>query len=202
MVARAGHREPHERNDRPGTGGVVPEMVDRTDHFSMVRKGLSEEFGSRFDQTIIRIGAAEEIAAFGDSPVRDFIPILALRRGRTRLQGVWMDIEEFYDANPVRRLSEEFEFGRDWSDAQGNRCEISWIQDTGELYVMIAPIEPIVSDPVGDEFVQPLPTDAVRVEVLHVIPTLERVEDLLTGWDAAMSQPRSLDWVRKHLAKR
>jgi hypothetical protein len=72
MVARAGHREPHERNDRPGTGGVVPEMVDRTDHFSMVRKGLSEEFGSRFDQTIIRIGAAEEIAAFGDSPVRDF----------------------------------------------------------------------------------------------------------------------------------
>ena len=86
-----------------------------------------------------------------------------------------MDIEEFYDANPVRRSSEEFEFGRDWSDAQGNRSEVSWIRDTGELYVMTAPVEPIVPDPVGDEFVQPLPTEAVRVEVLRVIPTLERV---------------------------
>jgi hypothetical protein len=113
-----------------------------------------------------------------------------------------MDIEEFYDANPVRRSSEEFEFGRDWSDAQGNRAEISWIRDTGELYVMTAPVEPIVSDPVGDEFVQPLPTEAVGVAVLQVIPTLERVEELLTGWAAAMSQPQSLDWVRDRLADR
>ena len=113
-----------------------------------------------------------------------------------------MDIEEFYDANPVRRSSEEFEFGRDWSDAEGNRGEISWIQDTGELYVMIAPVEPIVTDPVGDEFVQPLPTEAVSVEVLRVIPTLEGVEELLTGWDAAISQSQSLDWVRDRLGNR
>ena len=113
-----------------------------------------------------------------------------------------MDIEEFYDTNPVRRSSEEREFGRDWSDADGNRGEISWIHDTGELYVMIAPVEPIVTDPVGDEFVQQLPTEAVRVEVLEVIPTLERVEELLTGWDAAMSQPQSLDWVRNRLGSR
>jgi hypothetical protein len=113
-----------------------------------------------------------------------------------------MDIEEFYDANPARRSSEEVEFGRDWTDAQGNRGEISWIQDTGELYVMIAPVEPLVTDPVGDEFVQPLPTEAVRVEVLQVIPTVERVEELLTGWDGTMSQPRSLDWVRDRLANR
>jgi hypothetical protein len=113
-----------------------------------------------------------------------------------------MDIEEFYDANPVRRSSEEFEFGRDWSDAQGNRAEISWIRDTGELYVMTAPVEPIVIDPVGDEFVQPLPTEAVGVEILQVIPTLERVEELLKGWAAAMSQPQSLNWIRDRLADR
>lgn len=113
-----------------------------------------------------------------------------------------MDIEEFYDANPARRSSEEVEFGRDWSDAEGNRGEISWIRDTGELYVMIAPVEPIVTDPVGDEFVQPLPDEAVRVEVLQVIPTSDRVEELLTGWHAAMSQPRSLDWARDRLANR
>ena len=121
---------------------------------------------------------------------------------REAVPGVWMDIEEFYDANPVRRSSEEIEFGRDWNDAQGNRAEISWIRDTGELYVMTAPVEPIVTDPVGDEFVQRLPTEAVGVEVLQVIPTLERVEELLTGWAAAMSQPQSLDWVRDRLADR
>jgi hypothetical protein len=111
-----------------------------------------------------------------------------------------MDIEEFYDANPVRRSSEELEFGRDWSDAEGNRGEISWVRDTGELYVMVAPVEPIVTDPVGDEFVQPLLTDDVRVEVLRVIPTRERVDELLAGWGAAMGQPRSLDWVKDRLA--
>jgi hypothetical protein len=113
-----------------------------------------------------------------------------------------MDIEEFYDANPVRRSSEEVEFGRDWSDAHGNRGEISWVKDTGELYVMIAPVEPIMTDPVGDEFVQPLPTEAVGVEVLQVVPTRERVEKLLTGWETAMSQQRSLDWVRDRLGDR
>jgi hypothetical protein len=200
IVAWTGQPEAHQRNGQGGTAGAVPEIVERADHLSMVRAELSEEFGARFDQKIIRIVAAEEIATFADSPVRDFIPILALRRGRARLQGVWMDIEEFYDANPVRRSSEEVEFGRDWSDAQGNRGEVSWIKDTGELYVMIAPVEPIVTDPVGDEFVQALPTEAVRVEALRVIPTLERVEEALTGWEAAMSQPRSLDWVQTHLA--
>ena len=94
-----------------------------------------------------------------------------------RSGGYGMDIEEFYDANPARRSSEEVEFGRDWSDTQGNRCEISWVVDNGELYVMISPVEPIVTDPVGDEFVQPLPTEAVRVEVLQVIPRV-------TAWRA------------------
>jgi hypothetical protein len=199
-VARAGHREAHQRDGQGETAGAAPEMVERANHLSMVHAGLSEEFGARFNQKIIRIVAAEEIATFADSSVRDFIPILALRRGRARLQGAWMDIEEFYDANPVRRFSEEVEFGRDWNDAQGNRGEVSWIKDIGELYVMIAPVEPIVTDPVGDEFVQRLPTAAVRVEVLRVIPTLEGVEEALTGWEAAMSQPRSLDWVRTRLA--
>ena len=32
---------------------------------------------------------------------------------------VTMDIEEFYDADPRRRESEEIEFGREWSDANG-----------------------------------------------------------------------------------
>ena len=47
-----------------------------------------------------------------------------------------MDIEEFYDGDPRRRSSEETEFGRDWSDGTGVRSELSWVADTGELYVI------------------------------------------------------------------
>lgn len=46
-----------------------------------------------------------------------------------------MDIEEFYDPNRARRNSEEFEFGRDWSDAQGNDVEISWVQTTNQYAI-------------------------------------------------------------------
>jgi hypothetical protein len=35
-----------------------------------------------------------------------------------------------------RRRPHEFSDGRDWTDAQGNRGETSWIQDSGELYVI------------------------------------------------------------------
>ncbi len=69
-----------------------------------------------------------------------------------------MDIEEFYDADPRRRTSEEIEFGRDWSDGSAIRCELAWVVDTGELYAMSEPIEPIASDGVGDLTVQNLPT--------------------------------------------
>ena len=50
-----------------------------------------------------------------------------------------MDIEEFYDADPRRRESEEIEFGREWSDASGMRTELSWVAATGELYAMAEP---------------------------------------------------------------
>ena len=49
-----------------------------------------------------------------------------------------MDIEEFYAADERRRRSAELEFGRDWHDENG-RCAVSWIEDTGELYLMREP---------------------------------------------------------------
>ena len=107
-----------------------------------------------------------------------------------------MDIEEFYDADPRRRASDEIEFGTDWTDRQGVRCEISWVTDTGELYVMAEPLEPLGSDGIGDLYVQGMPTDVVTVELLGHCATLEEVEKLLEGWETAMPQPGSLDWVR------
>ncbi|HSO94791.1 MAG TPA: hypothetical protein VLV81_01990 [Acidimicrobiia bacterium] len=111
-----------------------------------------------------------------------------------------MDIEEFYDENPDRRSSEEFEFGRDWSDGEGSRCELSWVRDTGELYVMVEPTPGIGSSGFGDEFLDRIPTRSMTVEVLAVIPTREAVDQALAGWSDAMRQPDSLAWVRTRLA--
>jgi hypothetical protein len=111
-----------------------------------------------------------------------------------------MDIEEFYDENPARRSSEELEFGRDWSDSNGARCELSWVLDTGELYVMAEPTPGIASSGFGDEFVTRIPTASMTVEVLGVIPTREGVDAVLAGWPDEMAKPDSIAWVRSRLA--
>ncbi len=59
-----------------------------------------------------------------------------------------MDIEEFYDADPRRRESDEIEFGREWKDANGMRTELSWVAATGELYAMAEPAGSVEMDPV------------------------------------------------------
>jgi hypothetical protein len=113
-----------------------------------------------------------------------------------------MDIEEFYDENPTRRTSEELEFGRDWSDNSGNRYEVSWVQDTGELYVMGAPVEPIFSDGIGDDFVQAMHTEDVVVTVLATIPERAVIDEALAGWSKVMGETNSIDWVRDRVAHR
>jgi hypothetical protein len=111
-----------------------------------------------------------------------------------------LDIEEFYDENPARRASGEVEYGRDWSDANGGRCELSWVEATGELYLMAEPVEPIISDMFGDERLQSLPTSLVTVEVLGVVEGRSSVDQLLSGWSDAMRTPNSVSWVRDRLA--
>jgi hypothetical protein len=111
-----------------------------------------------------------------------------------------MDIEAFYDENPARRASEEFEFGRDWSDATGARCEVSWVRDTGELYVMVEPSEPIIPDGLGDEFLQRMPTELLTVDLLGVVPTRDALDQTLAGWPSAMPKPNSVAWIRERLA--
>jgi hypothetical protein len=112
-----------------------------------------------------------------------------------------MDIEEFYDADPRRRSSDETEFGREWSDAAGGRTELSWVADTGELYAMAEPAEPVFMDPVGDTVVPALDAKFVTVEVLGVVPDRARVDQLLAGWEDAMARQNSLQWVRDRLAQ-
>jgi hypothetical protein len=111
-----------------------------------------------------------------------------------------MDIEEFYDADPRRRESDETEFGREWSNAQGVRTELSWVALTGELYAMAEPSEPVFMDPIGDTRVPDLPTELVTVEILGVVAERADVERILTGWESEMGKPDSIQWVRDRLA--
>jgi len=113
-----------------------------------------------------------------------------------------MDIEEFYDADPRRRESEEIEFGREWSDANGLRTELSWVADTGELYAMAEPSEPVFMDPIGDTRVPDLPTELVTVEILGVITDRTTLDGVLDGWARAMGTPNSIQWVRDRLSQR
>jgi len=100
-----------------------------------------------------------------------------------------MDIEEFYDQDPRRRASDEIEFGREWSENDW-RFEVSWVADTGELYVMAEPYSRR----------HEISTESVTVEVLGVIEGRDAVNAALSGWQEAMAEPNSLAWVRERVA--
>ncbi|HXX89122.1 MAG TPA: hypothetical protein VEI83_02720 [Acidimicrobiales bacterium] len=113
-----------------------------------------------------------------------------------------MDIEEFYEADERRRRSEEIEFGTDWADAHGARYELSWVADTGELYVMREPLVPMAEDPFGDVFTSSVPTDQLSVAVVGWIADRDQVEDVLTGWQDAMRAPNGIGWLADRLRER
>ena len=111
-----------------------------------------------------------------------------------------MDIEQFYSADERRRQSAEVEFGNNRFDAKGSRYELSWIEDTGELYAMIEPVPEADSwTPFGDIEVEDVKTDTLLVTVLGTIATQAEVEQLLDGWSGHMAQPDGVHWVAERL---
>jgi hypothetical protein len=127
-------------------------------------------------------------------------------RHQTGPHEVRNDIEAFYAADERRRSSAEIELGQDWHDAQGVRYELSWIEDTGELYVMAEATPAGFVDPFGDQL-EPfgrwlgasVPTSSLVVRILGRIPTREGMERLLEGWEQAMGQPDSTKWIAERL---
>jgi hypothetical protein len=111
-----------------------------------------------------------------------------------------MDIEEFYSRDERRRQSAEVELGTNWFDAKGSRYELSWVEDTGELYVMLELVPEVDSwTPFGDSEVEQIPVDRVLVMVVGYIPTLDDVERILAGWPAEMAKPDGISWVAERL---
>ncbi len=111
-----------------------------------------------------------------------------------------MDIEEFYSADERRRRSVEVEFGNNWFDAKGNRYELSWVADTGELYAMLELIpEADTWTPFGDIEVEDAKVDSLVVTVLGTIATREEIEQLLEGWADHMAEADGVHWVAERL---
>jgi len=110
-----------------------------------------------------------------------------------------MDIEEFYEADERRRRSEEIEFGTDWHDEKGARYEVSWVADTGELYVMGEPNTDMSVDLFGDLYEPQVTTSSVTVAVVGWIPDRARVEQILEGWQESMTGPNGISWLAERL---
>jgi hypothetical protein len=109
-------------------------------------------------------------------------------------------IEEFYEENEARRESSEFEFGDEWSDASGNEYELSWVEATGELYLMLAPDAEVGTDAFGDFYVGADGVEELTVVVIGNLGSHEAVERVLDGWEDAMQEDNSLAWLSARLA--
>jgi hypothetical protein len=111
-----------------------------------------------------------------------------------------MDIEEFYSADERRRQSAEIELGTEWHDPTGNRYELSWVEDTGELYMMLERVPETGSwTPFGDVEVDKLPVEQVIVSVVGHIATHEELDRVLDGWQDEMPKPDGITWVADRL---
>lgn len=107
-----------------------------------------------------------------------------------------MNIEEFYDNDEARRTSAEFEFGDAWTDKAGNHYELSWVEATGELYLMLGPLATVSEDYFfGDVLSMNEPVEGLTVKVIAQIPTVDEVERILDGWQSAMAVDDSIQWL-------
>ncbi len=113
-----------------------------------------------------------------------------------------MDIEQFYSEDERRRRSAEVELGTNWFDGNGNRYELSWVEDTGELYVMLERLPGTGSwTPFGDIEVGHSSAKSLTVSVVGRVTTRDEVETVLAGWEEEMGKPDGIVWVANRLAE-
>jgi hypothetical protein len=127
----------------------------------------------------------------------------ALRRVMAQLGGSVppMDIDEFYEADPRRRVSAELELGSEWLDADGVRHELNYVEDTGELYALREPAPHVSEDPFGGLRTKAPPGYDHKMTV-HVIATIATKDDLhriLDGWQEAMGSTDGARWLGDRL---
>lgn len=116
-----------------------------------------------------------------------------------------VDIEAFYDADERRRTSAEIELGNDWTDQYGVRYELSWVQDTGELYVLREPVPATWTTPFGNLYVSGTrkvdenEVQGMTVTVIGTVGSLDELERAFDGWQQAMGEKDSVAWLLERL---
>ena len=112
-----------------------------------------------------------------------------------------MDIDEFYEADPRRRVSAELELGSEWLDADGVRHELNYVEDTGELYVLREPAPHVSEDPFGGLRTKAPPgyDHKMTVHVIANIATKDDLHRILDGWQEAMGSADGARWLGDRL---
>jgi hypothetical protein len=93
----------------------------------------------------------------------------------------WADEFAFHAADPRRRVSAEVDFGATWREEGSNDAwRLSWIRDTGELYLCRT-----------DGY----DGSCTDVSVLAVVPRESDVDAMLDGWQGYRTDPAGLSWL-------
>lgn len=93
----------------------------------------------------------------------------------------WTDEPAFHAADPRRRISAEVDFGATWRTGGSNDAwRLSWIRETGELYLCRA-----------DGY----DGSCTDVGVLAVVSHEADVDALLEGWPERRTDPDGLSWL-------
>jgi hypothetical protein len=99
----------------------------------------------------------------------------------------WLTLGEFYTLDPRRASSREVKYGTLWRKSPPvSTYRLSWVQSTGELYV-VQPSEP-------DERRDP-------VEVPGVLWNQSQVDACLEGWNHQCGGQRSLLWAEDRVCR-
>jgi len=119
------------------------------------------------------------------------LPSLASSAGRVE-RGRMVPIADFYEEDERRRTSTEKRLGLDWWDGDGSRFELSWIHDTGELYLLSESTSRVIKIPAT---YIPATTPAPLAMVIATIADEGEVDRILDGWREAMNAQAGIGWV-------
>ena len=97
----------------------------------------------------------------------------------------WDDELAFHAADPRRRTSAEVDLGATWRWGHSNDAwRVSWIRDTGELYLCRA-----------DGY----DGSCTDVSVVAVLPREADLDAALNGWQDLRTDPDGLSWLSGRL---
>ena len=114
----------------------------------------------------------------------------------------WQPLVTFLDGDRRRTVASEIEYGDRWTK-RGRRFELVWYPGTGELCLLdrqrhrVRIREALFSFGGGSGAL-----NDVRVAPLGIMRTRRGIDELLDGWQTAMRQPESLDWLDTRLSGR